>query len=409
MFANLVQSFSTNFGGLFSRGLGAVIKALLLLILAFIVAAIVRALVRKLLNTKKISEFLSKADPAGSPGATVNYIAQFVYLIVFLLFVPGILAALGAGSIAEPILSLLKSIWGYVPNILGAAIVLIAGFLIARLVRQLLIPVFSRIRVDKLQEKAGIEVPESSRLSTTLAYIVYVLILIPVIIVALQVLNIKSISDPAVNTLGMVFDAIPNIIVAALIIGLGCVIGKFAGEIIKRLISTTGVDKKLTELTEGKTERFVLSKVVGTTVQVVITVFFAVEGLNLLGLSVLTKIGSAIIGYMPNVLASLLILIVAIFVARLAEKALRKMGFDAYALIVRIAIFTIAAFMVLNQLGIASKIVESAFILILAALAVAFAVAFGIGGREYASKLLKKLEDKGCKEEKAEEDKPEDK
>ena len=394
--------------GFFATGVGAVIRALLLLILAFIVAAIVRAIVRKLLGTKKISEFLSKADPEGKPGATVNYIAQFVYLLVFLLFVPGIMAALHAENIAEPILNLLNTVWGYVPNILGACIVLVAGFLIARLVRQLLVPVFSRIRVDRLQEKAGIEVPETARLSTTLAYVVYVLILIPVIIVALQVLNIKSISEPAVSTLGMVFDAIPNIIVAALIIGIGCVIAKFAGQIVKRLIATTGVDKKLNDLTEGKTDRFVLSTVVGTVVQAVIIVFFTVEGLSVLGLSVLTGIGSAVIGYLPNVLASLIILVIAIFAARLAEKALKKTGFASYALIARIAIFTIAAFMILNQLGIASQIVNYTFIFIMAALAIAFAVAFGIGGREYAAKALKKLTEKEEKVEEAAEEKKEE-
>ena len=319
------------------------------------------------------------------------------------------MSALGAESIAQPILNLLTTVWGYVPNILAAAIVLVIGFLIAKLVRQLLIPVFSRIRVDKLQEKAGIQVPEVAKLSNTLAYLVYVLILIPVIIVALQVLNIRAISEPAISTLGMVFDFIPNIIVAALIIGVGAIIGKFAGQIVKRLIAATGVDQKLTELTDGKTERFVLSKVVGVAVEVVIIVFFCVEGLSVLQLSVLTGIGTAVIGYLPNVLASLIILVVAVFVARMAEKALKKTGFDAYTLLVRIAIFAIAAFMILNQLGIASKIVNSAFILILAALAVAFAVAFGIGGREFAANTLKKLSDKAeCAEVEETEEKPEE-
>ena len=53
--------------------------------------------------------------------------------------------------------------------------------------------------------------------------------------------------------------------------------------------------------------------------------------------------------------------------------------------------------MVLNQLGIATKIVNSAFVIILAALGVAFAIAFGIGGRDFAKKTLddasKKLEE----------------
>ena len=61
---------------------------------------------------------------------------------------------------------------------------------------------------------------------------------------------------------------------------------------------------------------------------------------------------------------------------------LKKGGFDSYAMAARIAVMTLAVFMILNQLGIAREIVNSAFILILAALAVAFAISFGIGGKD---------------------------
>ena len=57
-------------------------------------------------------------------------------------------------------------------------------------------------------------------------------------------------------------------------------------------------------------------------------------------------------------------------------------------------IITIGAFVTLYQLGIASSLVQSAFIIILSAFAVAFAVAFGIGGREFASHMLNKVEKK---------------
>ena len=384
-----------------ATGIGAVVKAALLLLLAIIVAKIVRTLVMKLLGTSKIQSVLSKFDTDGDTGDTMSYIGKLVYLLVFLLFVPGILDALNADSIAQPILHLLTTIWGYVPNILAAVIVLLVGIFVARLVRQLLIPLFRKIKVDKLQEKAGVEVADSAKLSNTLAYVVYVLILIPVIIVALQVLNIQAISGPAVNMLGIIFNVIPSIIVAALIIGVGCVIGKFAGQIITRLIAATGVDAKLNELTDGKTSKFVLSKVIGVVVEAVIIIFFTVEGFSILGLSVLSGIGAAIIRYLPNVLAAVIVLTAAVFASRISEKALKKTGFGSYALVVKIAIAAIACFMVLNQLGIAPNIVNAAFVLILAALAIAFAVAFGIGGRDFAAKALQKLSDK-VEEERAE-------
>lgn len=117
------------------------------------------------------------------------------------------------------------------------------------------------------------------------------------------------------------------------------------------------------------------------------------EGINVLKLEVLTNIGTVVIGYMPAVLSAILILAICFFAGAAAEKALRKNGFSTYGTIAKCAILTVGVFMVLSQLGIAAEIVNAAFKMVLAALAVAFAIAFGVGGRDFASHALKKLED----------------
>lgn len=378
-------------------GIWAVVKAALILILAFVVAKIAQSLVTKLLTKTKLSGVVSKLDSGDGSANLTEFIAKFVYLFVFLLFVPGVFTALGMNSISAPILLLLNSIWGYVPNILAAAIILVVGFQIAKYVRQLLIPVFAKLNIDKLQEKAGIEVTDSAKLSNTLAYIVYVLILIPMIVMALHILDISVISDPAIHMLNTIFDFIPNILVALIIILLGCMIGKFVGQIVTQLIASAGLDAKLSKLIEGKNEKFILSKVVGTVCYAVVVIFFVVESFDTLHLYVLSQIGGSIISYMPYVLGAILIFAVCYFAAAFAEKTLKKNGFAFYAVIAKAAIFTVGAFMVLNQLGIATEIVNAAFILVLAALAVAFAIAFGIGGKDFAANALKKLEEKSEK------------
>ncbi|MCM1466984.1 MAG: mechanosensitive ion channel [Alistipes sp.] len=375
-------------------GLWAVVSAALILILAFIVAKIVQSLVTKLLTKTKLSGVVSKLDSGEGSTSLTDFIGKFVYLFVFLLFVPGVFNALGMNSISAPILLLLNSIWGYVPNVLAAAIILVVSFQIAKYVRQLLVPVFAKLNIDKLQEKAGIEVADSAKLSNTLAYIVYVLILIPMIIMALHVLDISVISDPAIHMLNTIFDFIPNILVALIIILLGCMIGKFVGQIVTQLIASAGLDAKLSKLIEGKNEKFVLSKVVGTVCHTVVIIFFVVESFNTLHLSVLSEIGLVVIAYMPYVLSAILIFAICYFAAAFAEKTLKKNGFTSYAVVAKAAIFTVGAFMVLNQLGIATEIVNAAFILILAALAVAFAIAFGIGGKDFAANALKKFGEK---------------
>ncbi len=402
-----MEKINAFFNSTFGTGLMNVVKAVLLLVLAFVVAAIVKKLVLMLINKTKLKNLLDKADKEGDGSRLAGYIGKLVYLLVFLLFVPGIFSVLGASSIASPILNVLETIWGYVPNIIAAAIILIVGLLVAKLIRELLVPLFQKIKVDKLQEKAGIDVQDSAKLSNTLAYVVYVLIVIPVVIIALQALKISAISDPAVGVLNTVIGFIPNIIIGILIIGAGVWVAKLAGQIITRLIAATGVDKKLSDQLDGKAKNFVLSKVVGIVVQILIIVFFSVEGLNVLKLDILSGIGGSIISYMPKLLAAVIILALAITLATLIARFMDKNGIGRYAIFAKLAVYVIAGFMILTQLGIAKDIVFWAFVIILAAIAVAAAIAFGIGGRKFAEKTLEKLECKDepcceCKEEKAE-------
>ena len=375
-----------------SVGVLSVVKAAVFLLIAFVVASIVKTLVLKLLGKGKISAFLAKLEASGD-GSIQKFIGKLVYLVVFLLFGPSIFSSLGMNQVASPIISMLDTIWGYVPNIVAAVIILIIGFLIAKLVRQLLVPVFDKLNINKLQEKAGIEVTNTEKLSGTLAYIVYVLSLIPMIVMALDVLNISVISDPAVHMLNLIFSFIPNIFVALVIIIIGCIIGKFVGQIVTKLIASAGLDAKISKLLENDKQNFTLSKFTGVVVNAVVVIFFVVEGVNVLQLEVLTDIGAVVISYMPAVLSAVVILAICFFASSMAEKALRKNGFTTYAVIAKVAILVVGSFMILSQLGIASVIVNSAFKLILAALAVAFAIAFGIGGKEFASHTLKKLED----------------
>lgn len=277
----------------FNSGFGTALKAILVLILAFVVAAIAKSLIEKLLKHTKLAD-LKRTDKNGQENTgmkTIELIGKLVQLIVFLLFVPGIFEILGMTQVTAPILALLNTVWGYVPNILFAIIILWIGFYIAKLVRELLVPILNKLEVNRLQKIAGIQVNEQGELSNTLAYIVYVLILIPVIISALSVLNIRAISDPAIAMLSTVFNYIPSILAALIIIVIGWILAKFIGNIITRLIESSGLDAKLAELTGTKNPTFSLSNVTGKTVEVILVIFFIVESFATLHLGVLTSIG----------------------------------------------------------------------------------------------------------------------
>lgn len=387
------------FTSIFSSGIWAVIKAVLILLLAFITATIVKSLVVKLFTKTKLNTLMAQKDASsGEKEMAVDFIGKLVYLLVFLLFVPGIFENLGMKEVSSPILNLLDTLWGYLPNILAAVLVMWVGFSIARLVRELLIPVFNRIKVNSLQEKAGIQVKDTGRLSNTLAYLVYVLILIPIFIAALQALNIQAISAPAIKMLETIFAFIPNILAALVIIILGCMIAKFFGNIIENLISSTGCDEKLSEYLGEKGKTFIFSKIIGTIIHIITVIFFIVESFGVLHLEILTSIGNAVICYIPSVLAAALILLICYIGNGFIQKALFTNNHTVMAHICKIIIYTIGSFLILNELGIAKELVNITFILIVAALAAAFALSFGIGGKDFAGKALKKLEN-ACLEE----------
>lgn len=123
------------------------------------------------------------------------------------------------------------------------------------------------------------------------------------------------------------------------------------------------------------------------------------SSLGIMGVSEpITSFLITILEYLPNiigaaiVLAAALIFGVAFLLANFVERLLVKGGFKAYGKIVHVAIMIVAVFMMLNQLGIATMLVNAAFILALGAVAVAFAIAFGIGGRDFAKKQLGDLD-----------------
>lgn len=387
------ERFFSPLARLLGEGMMGVVKAVLLLVLAYFIASAVRSMLKALLNK---TSFCKSQEDGAKKESIVEYIGDIAYLFVMLLFVPGIFSALGASTIATPILDMMRSIWSFLPNLLGAGIVLMLGNLVAKLIRQLLAPALKKANVDKLQEKLGCETPSDVSLSETLAYLVYVLILIPVIIAALQVLKLDVLTAPATMMLQEILTYIPLVAAALFVAGLGVVLGRLVSQIVTRLIAASGADEKVKEFIGETSYKFSLSGIVGSILNGVIVILFTVQGVNLLKLEILTKVGTAIIGYLPNILAAVLVMAAAWIGSAAAQRAFEKNGFTCCAAFIRGLILVIAGFMILSQLGIAVSIVNEAFIIILTGAALAFAIAFGIGGADIVKKYLAKRALENC-------------
>ncbi len=374
-----------------------VIYAIILLVVAFIAAGIVKSLVRKLLKAVKAEKFLSKLGVKDTAtNSSIEFVAKLAYFVTFLLFLPGVLDKLGMQSVSSPITGMVNSFLAFVPKLVAAGIIVAVGIFIANIVKELLVPVLKAVKVDALQEKAGIKTSENTAVSSIVANVIYGIIILVVITSALDQLEIAAISDPANAVVATIFDIIPSVLGAIIIIAVGVFIAKLVARLLENLLAGVGADTLIEKVTGNPSKKLVLSKVISGIVKYVLVIIFLVQGLNVLKLPVLTEVGAAIIGYMPAALSAALILAVGIFAANTVEAALVKKfpAAKASALVAKVAVYVLTAFLCLSQLGVATAIVETTFILIIAALCVAFAVAFGVGGRKFAADQLDKLEKK---------------
>lgn len=373
------------------------IYAVLMLVVAFIAATIVKTLTVKLLKALKAEEKLAKLGVKdASTGSSVDFIAKLAYFVTFLLFLPGVLDKLGMNSVSQPITNMVNSFLAFIPKVVGAGIIIAVGVFVAKIVRDLLIALLRATKIDQLQAKAGILVTETSAFSTIISNVIYGIILLVMITSALDALGISAISVPANNIVKSIFDMIPYVLGAIVIIAVGVFISNLVAKLLGSLLAGVGTDKLIEKMTGTQPKKVVLSKLISSVVKYVLIVIFIVQGINVLQLPVLTEVGAAIIGYMPAVLSAVIIVAIGLFAANTAETALVKKFPEAKAsaLVAKIAIYVLTAFLCLSQLNVANVIVETTFILVIAALCIAFAIAFGVGGRKFAETTLDKLEKK---------------
>ena len=148
-------------------------------------------------------------------------LGKIVSLFIWLFGLLGILQVLELDAVGGPINSLLENIVRFIPNLIGAGLLLFIGLMIAGIVRDIAVTAMQTADLDKWANRGGVEnVTGSSAISKTIGTVIYVLIAIPVAIGALGVLNIAAISGPASDMLRMILSAIPNIIAAALLLGI---------------------------------------------------------------------------------------------------------------------------------------------------------------------------------------------
>lgn len=417
---------NVDWGGLLGRALAAIA----ILIVTWILAMLVKVAFTKLVA--KIPALQRSGADGASIGSTLGSIGS---LVIWLLGLVAILQVLGLNQVLTPIQSLLDGVLGFLPNLFGAIIVFVVGVLLAKVVRQLTETALSALPLETWLRKAGSaasdlpgsptqrahgatppppgppatptgqpappagygQVPPGGQgqppagsttrsIPRTVATVLYALVMIVVTIAALQILGIQSIATPAEQMLQAILTAIPLIVAAGLMLGLGVVIARFVGDILGQVLDGVGVERQM-EASGVMPDDTKIVPIIVKIAQIGIVLFFAVAAAQLLNFPQITSFLSEVLELGGSVLFGGAIIGAGFFIAHVLAGMFSGVG----AQIVRYTTIILFVAMGLKFMGIADSIIELGFGALVIGGAAAAALAFGLGGRDVAARQLEKL------------------
>lgn len=318
------------------------------------------------------------------------------------------LNALNLGSQLAPLANLLNDLLAALPRLIKAAAIGVVGWLIARSVSRIVTQLVAAGGGDRLGEGLGLPAAGGQGLSRLLGTITYVLLLIPTATAALEALAIAAISEPATAMLNTVLGSLPRIATAVAIVLASVLIGRFVAQLVQQILEGLGFDRLPSLLGFEAASRALEarsagdsahapaqrhpSRLAGVVGMVGIILFALVAATDVLGLPALTTVVTRLLALSGQIVAGLVVFAVGLYLANLAAGLVRSSGGPQGGLlaqIARVAILSFSGALALQQIGVAPSIVNLAFGLLLGSIAVAAALAFGLGGREAAAEQLR--------------------
>lgn len=356
------------------------VGALVVLAIGWLVAKLVSKGVYRLV----VASGLSERAGGDSERMKIEVIAsRFVYYLILFFVLVFVLNSLGYGAVLDPVKSMFDSLLTAVPNIIGAGFIGLIGYLIANIVAS--IAEMAGEALERVMERGGITGIDVSRI---VHIVVFVLVFAPALLAAFEKLSIDVISVPATQMLNDLLNAVPKLLAAAVIILVAFVAGRIISGLVTQALGSVGADALPERVgAAGMFERTSFSAVAGGLLFFFIMLTASVTAAERLEFAVLSGALNQVLVFAGSIIVGLVILGVGNWLATLAYNGLSATE-SSLAPVARFAILGLVLAMGLKAMGLADEIVNLAFGLTLGALAIAFALAFGLGGREAAAQQL---------------------
>jgi len=379
--SQLTGSLTAKFGDV----IPGILSAVLLLIVGWFIAGILKRVTYKVLRSTGVDAKLSGSGSSFNISRTVS---KLVYYLVLTLVLLAVLNMMGVSDALAPLQNMVDQITGFIPNIFAGGIIGFVGYVLANIAKEAVGLVSGSI--EHYTDKYGIS--KDLNITSILKSLVFVFVFVPILLVALDTLQMKMISEPASKMLGGLMEAIPNILAAGIIMLVFFIVGKFVVGIVTGLISSMDVDKYANSMgLSGLTGGMSIPDLVGKVLFFFIMFFGLVTAIEKLNFNGLSDVLQNMLSLSGSIMFGMIVLLIGNKVSGLVADYFAKSGAGAMSSIARFATLGLFLAISLKYMGIADDIVNLAFGLTLGAVAVAFALSFGLGGREAAGEQMKKF------------------
>ncbi len=379
-----------------------ILAAIAIIVVAWLLARAAKWAIAKVVDRVPALKKHYEAEPGKTLGSLIGDIAFWLILLVGIMVA---LQPLRLGGVLDPVRQLTTNVFAFIPNLVGAGLIFFIGLIVARIVRRLVEGALLAANADGWLRKTGLSetagtapataagapATPSTRtsISKSVGMVVFFLIMIPVTISALEALRIEAISGPATQMLRTILDSIPNILGALILLAIGYFVGKLAKQAIEQLLPSMGFDRSVSALGISSPAASP-SRTVGTVVMIAILIFFAIKAAELLQSPIIAAMLAQILELGSRVLFGVVIILGGVAIARIVTNLVGGAEGGWLPAMLKWSIIALAVAMGLTFMQLGEEIVIIAFTAIIGSAAVASALAFGLGGRPTAHKLLER-------------------
>lgn len=375
---NLIENMTEFLGPAASGVLGNALIGLAILIIGLFVVKIISGIVGRLLGAVG---FLAD-NQLDTP------IASLVKALLTIFVLMAVLRHFDLVDVLAPLEDIMTQFLGVIPNIIGAGIIGYVGWILAKLVSELVGMALGKVD-QQIAARTG---NDDVKISKFVGALVFGAILLPIVVAALGVLNIPAISVPASSMINDLMAAVPNIIGAAIILLVTYFVTKFVVLILGGLLDSMQVNSLPEKMgAQGMfSESFTPVRFIGGAIMFFSMLTGATAAVNALGIEVISTIFAKALEFGGGIFVGGVILLIGNFLSSIAHQRLSAGGSQGMANIARFAILGLVLAMGLKAMGLADNIVNLAFGLTMGGVAVAAAIAFGLGGRDAAKAVADK-------------------